>query len=140
MYWPDSLTRQRLPPPRCGSDGAETWLRRAVGIAHTALQSRKPRLVVDVEEEQHAHGRLPPCELDCLSVEGGLGLGTDRRHELQAGVERRLVGRDARLDAVLPVDDGHVRAGLAGAVERRGEDVDELLVVGNADRGRARVR
>src|SRR6266851_4571738 len=87
MYWPDSLTRQRLPPPRCGSDGAETWLRRAVGIAHTALQSRKPRL-----------------------------------------------------DAVLPVDDGHVRAGLAGAVERRGEDVDELLVVGNADRGRARVR
>ena len=60
-----------------------------------------------------------------------------RRLRLEAVVQRRLGHRDLRVDAVLVVDDRQRRAVVA---ERDPEEADELRIVGEADRGRPRVR
>src|SRR5437764_510958 len=117
MYWPDSLTRRRLAFARRRADSLEAGLRGVVRVPHAALQTGEAPLVVHVEEAEHAHGRLAACQLDRLAVELRLGRGRDAGHDLSPGVERQLVLRNRRLDAVLAVHDRHVRAGLRRAVE-----------------------
>src|SRR5438093_4532283 len=114
-------------------DHAEARLGAPVRVADAALEAFEPRLVEHLEDEERAHVRLLACELDRLAVVARLDLRIDRGHDLLAGVELRLVGRNARLDSVLAVDD------RKGSAERLVQERDELAVVGNTDRGRVRM-
>src|SRR2546421_6415558 len=147
------LRLHREPQARAAGDDAaprrqhgrarrrEARLRRAVRVVEARLPAVEVGLVDRVEEEEAADGRLAERERDRLRVVGALGgrVGRLRRRRLAAGVERRLVGRDLRLDAVLVVDDRERRAGLRRPVEGGAEERDELAVVAEPDRGRARV-
>src|SRR5688572_26605954 len=92
----------------------ETGLWRPVHVVDARLESGQGRLVVRVEEQQAGDVLLTRGELHRAAVEVGLRLLVDRRPWLLAGVERRLRGRDPRLDAELAVE--HGQAGSEGLV------------------------
>src|SRR5205085_9855136 len=119
----------------------EARLRRPVGVVEARLPAVEVGLVDRVEEEDAAHVRLAEDERERLGVVRALRGRVDglRGRRLAAGVEARLRRRDLRLDAVLVVDDRQRRAGLRGAVEGGAEERDELAVVAEPDRRRARV-
>ena len=111
-------------------------LRRAVDVVDSGLPGRPRALVTRQEEEHPDHVGLAEGERERLPVVARLDVLAHRlrRRGLGARVERGLARRDLGLDAVLAVQDRQRRSALRGAVERLGEQADELVVVGDADR------
>ena len=120
----------------------EARLRRPVRVVHARLPARQRRLVLGVEEQDSLDGRLAEREPEPEVVRRRLlplvhGL---RGRRLGARVQAPLALGHGRLDPELVVEDRQRRARLGGSVECLPEQRDELPVVREPDRRRARMR
>src|SRR5205823_1865519 len=116
-------------------DECAARLRRAVGVVDAGLPAVVVRLVGDVEDQEAANVRLAGRHLQRLAVVRGLDTLADRfrRRRLAAAVEPAFRVGNLGIDAVLVIDDRQRRAGLRRAVEGCAEQLDELVVVREAE-------